>query len=56
LAEALDVVAAADFDVAAAAKWLGASTTQLVRFLQEAPPAWAAVNASRRQRGLRPLH
>jgi hypothetical protein len=56
LAEALDIVAAAEFDVAAAAKSLGISTTQLVRFLQDEPPAWAAVNAARRQRGLRPLH
>jgi peptide chain release factor-like protein len=56
LAEALDAVTAAEFDVAVAAKWLGVSTTQLVRFLQEEPTAWVAVNDSRRQRGLRPLH
>ena len=56
LAEALDAVTAAEFDVAVAAKWLGVSTTQLVRFLQEEPPAWAAVNEARRQRGFRPLH
>jgi hypothetical protein len=56
LAEALDAVAVAEFDVATAAKWLGISTTQLVRFLQKEPPAWAAVNAARRQRGLRPLN
>jgi RF-1 domain len=56
LAEALVVVASAEFDVAAAAKSLGVSTSQLVRFLQDEPPAWAAVNAARRQRGLRPLH
>jgi RF-1 domain len=56
LAEALDAVTAVEFDVVAAAQWLGVSTTQLVRFLQEEPAAWAAVNDSRRQRGLRPLH
>ena len=56
LAEALDAVAAAEFDVAAAARWLGISTTQLTRFLQDEPLAWAGVNAARRQRGLRPLH
>jgi RF-1 domain len=56
LSEALDFVTAAEFDVAAAAKSLGVSTTQLVRFLQEDPPAWTAVNAARRQRGLRSLH
>jgi hypothetical protein len=56
LAEALDFVAAAEYDVSAAAKSLVVSTTQLVRFLQCEPPAWAAVNAARRQRGLRPLH
>jgi plasmid stability protein len=55
LAEGLDAVAVADFDIPAAAKWLGVSTTQLVRFLQMEPPAWIAVNAARRQRGLRPL-
>jgi hypothetical protein len=56
VAEALDAVTAAEFDVAVAAKWLGVTTTQLVRFLQEEPRAWAAVNESRRQRGLRPLN
>jgi hypothetical protein len=56
LAEALDAVSAAEFDVASAANSLGVSTTQFVRFLQDEPPAWAAVNAARRQRGLRPLN
>ncbi|HEY4233528.1 MAG TPA: peptide chain release factor-like protein [Lacipirellulaceae bacterium] len=56
LAEALDAVEAAEFDVGAAAKSLGITTSQLVRFLQDEPPAWTAVNAARRQRGLRPLH
>jgi hypothetical protein len=56
LAEALDVVTLAEFDVAAAAKTLGITTTQLVRFLQEEPAARTAINNARRQRGLRPLH
>jgi hypothetical protein len=56
LAEALDFVTAAEFDMALAANALGISTTQLVRFLQVEPPAWMAVKAARRQRGLRPLH
>jgi hypothetical protein len=56
LAEALDAVTAAEFDVTAAATTLGVTTTQLVRFLREEPPAFAAINAARRHRGLRPLH
>jgi hypothetical protein len=55
LAEALDFVTAAKFDMAAV-KTLGITTTQLVRFLQEEPAAWTAINTARRQRGLRPLH
>lgn len=56
LAEALDAVAAADYDIAAAAKSLGVTASQLSRFLQHEPAAWTAVNAARRQRGLRTLH
>jgi hypothetical protein len=56
LAEALDALTVVEFDMAAAAKSLGVSTSQLVRFLQDEPPAWAAVCDARRQRGLRPLH
>ena len=56
LAEALDAVAGAEFDVAAAADRLGISTSQMIRFLQHDPLAWTEVNIHRRDRGLRPLH
>jgi hypothetical protein len=56
LAEALDAVAAAEFDVAAAASCLDVSTSQLTRFLQRETAAWKLVNESRRARGLRALH
>lgn len=55
LAEALDRVVAVGYDVAAAAEKLAVSTTQLVRFLQQAPTAWQRINAERRSRNLRPL-
>jgi len=56
LAEALNVLAANEFDVTASASHLGISSSQLMKFLQEEPVAWTAVNDARRQRGLRPLH
>jgi hypothetical protein len=56
LAEALNVLSATDFDVPPAANQLGISSSQLMKFLQEEPAAWAAVNEARRQRGVRPLH
>ncbi|MBL9090092.1 MAG: peptide chain release factor-like protein [Planctomycetaceae bacterium] len=55
LAEALDRVAAHEFDVAAAAAALEVSTTQLVRFLQQSPLAWSRINVERVARSLRPL-
>ncbi len=55
LAEALDVIAAADFDVKAAADWLATSTTQLVKLLQLEPRAIQMVNRSRQDAGRRPL-
>lgn len=55
LAEALDRVAAHHFDIKNAAEALHVSTTQLVRFLQQAPRAWLRVNEQRASRGLRPL-
>ncbi len=55
LAEALDVVAASQFEVAAAAAWLGTSTTQLAKFLQLEPRAIQAVNQRRIEAGRRPL-
>jgi hypothetical protein len=55
LAEALDALAAAEFELPEAARWLGVSTSQLGRFLQREPAAWTMVIESRRARGLRPL-
>jgi hypothetical protein len=56
LAEALDAVAAGEYDVAAVADRLGTTASQLARFLQHESQAWALVNNHRRERGLRPLH
>lgn len=55
LAEALDRLAVLAFDLKATAERLGISTTQLARFLQQAPAAWEWVNDERIARGLRPL-
>jgi hypothetical protein len=52
LAEALDFLAAAGFDLAVAAGHLGISRTQLTRFLQSEPQAWLALNEGRHQQGL----
>jgi hypothetical protein len=56
LAEALDRVVVHEFDLAAAAVPLRVSTTQLIRFLQQAPVAWQQINVQRKIRSLRPLH
>jgi len=56
LAEAIDEVAAAEFDVAAAAARLGVTSSQLAGLLRREPPAWKLVNDGRRALGLRPLH
>ena len=55
LAEALDRVAAHEFDLKSAAEYLRISTTQLARFLQQSTLAWEWVNSQRKARGLRPL-
>jgi len=55
LAEALDAVHAAAFEMPAAAAALGASATQLVRLLAQEPRALLAVNAARAKLGLHPL-
>ncbi len=55
LAEALDVLGAADMDVATAAQVLGVTASQLVRLLRIEPTALAQVNARRRELDLRPL-
>ncbi len=55
VAEALDRLGAADWHVAAAAKSLAVTTSQLVGLVRKAPAAWVAVNEARRGRGLPPL-
>jgi hypothetical protein len=55
LAEALDTLAACDWDPRSAARRLRCSTTQLVRFLARETAALEHVNGQRRQRGLTPL-
>lgn len=55
LAEALDRIAAADWDEAAAAETLGVSRTQLVKLLRIEPAALACLNAQRAEKGLKPL-
>lgn len=54
LAECLDVVAACDYDLAAAAGQCGVTASQLAKFLKLDPRAWQLVNDERSQRGLRP--
>ncbi len=56
LAEALDAVTDAEYEMAVAAEWLGVTTSQLVKFIERESAAWQHVNQARRQRGLRPLH
>ena len=55
LAEALDVLAARDFDVAAAAGMLGVTMSQLARLLRHQKKAFAIVNEQRERRGVPPL-
>ena len=56
LAEALDQLAAAQGDAAAAASQLGVTATQLVRLFKKQTAAWTALAACRRAHGLPPLH
>ena len=55
LAEALDALAAHDWEGGATATALGVSSSQLVRLLALHHPALATWNAVRAERGLRPL-
>jgi hypothetical protein len=55
LAEALDALAAADFDAPRAAAALEVSTSQLIGLLRREPAALTLLNAERAQRGLRPM-
>ena len=51
LAEALDVLTLCDYDVPAAAEWLGVTSSQLVRFLKLEPRALQKVNEQRLAHG-----
>ena len=55
LAEALDTLAAYDDDLAAAAEFLGCTTSQLTKLLKLDSRALQQLNDRRRDRGLRPL-
>ena len=55
LAEALDVLAACDFDVPAAAERLACSPSQLAKFLKSEPRAFALLNRQREQAGMKRL-
>jgi hypothetical protein len=52
LAEALDAVAVAGYDVKTAASSLGCTASQLIKLLKDEPRALAQVNAQRVARGL----
>lgn len=55
LAEAMDVIAAADYDVSKAALRLGTSASQMVRLLDKHKPALAEVNDQRKARSMHTL-
>lgn len=55
LAEALDVIAAADWDAKKASLRLGCSATQLIRFVKDHPAAMERWNRERTGRKLHPL-
>lgn len=55
LAEALDRLAADDWDVTAAAEQLGVTASQIVKFLKLEPAAFLLLNSARQERGLKPL-
>jgi hypothetical protein len=55
VAEALDVLHAAEFDNSATAQKLEVTTSQLGKFLKRDPAVWQWVRDERQKRGLRPL-
>jgi hypothetical protein len=55
LAEALDMLAATGDDLRTAADRLQCTASQLAKLIRDDPPAFAALNAARRGRGLPPL-
>ena len=54
-AEALDVLAACEFDPKLAGERLGCTASQLVKLLKKEPQALLLVNRQRQQRGFHPL-
>ena len=56
VAEALDQLQAAGFEIPPAAHKLGVTGTQLVKLLKKFPGAWVALNNDRERLGLRVLH
>lgn len=52
VAEALDQLEAAGFEIAPAAAWLGVSGTQLVGLFRKAPAAWVTLTRQRAALGL----
>jgi hypothetical protein len=54
LAEAMDTLEHFDWNLPAAAEFLGTSSSQLVKFLKQEPRAFLFLNAQRAERGLRP--
>lgn len=55
LAEAMDVICEAGWEVRPAADRLGCTGSQLIKLLKDHPPALEKLNAERRRRGLRAL-
>ena len=55
LAEALDALDDYDWEISAAADWLGTTTSQLVKFLKLEPRAFTRLNQERSSRDLKPL-
>jgi hypothetical protein len=55
LAEALDAIGAAEWDVKSAAIRLGVSSTQVVKLVKDHTPAWGRLSDERERRGLNKL-
>lgn len=55
IAEALDNLQETGFEIAAAAKTLGVTGTQLARLFKKCPETWVALNAHRTANGLAAL-
>ncbi|MDA0255271.1 MAG: peptide chain release factor-like protein [Planctomycetota bacterium] len=56
VAEALDQLAAAGYEITPAAEALGVSGSQLVRLFRREPAAWTSLRQARAATGLPPLH